>query len=331
MKKRVLSGIQATGTMHLGNYLGAIKNWLNMQEDYECFFFIADLHAITIDRDPAELKKSIIYATAAYLACGLDPKKVTIFAQSSVKEHAELAWILGCSTPLGWLNRMTQFKDKSGANGENANLGLYSYPVLMSADILLYNADIVPVGEDQKQHLELARDIAGVVNRKFNSNLIKVPEPMIQATVKRIMSLKDGTKKMSKSDPSDQSRINLTDNADTIMQKLKRAQTDSELAIYFDADKRPAISNLLNIYSAMTGKEITEIVSNYEGKGFAIFKQDLAELLISHFAPITAKLNDYLKNQDYILGVLEQGANQAREVAEGHLKIIKEAYGFLNI
>ncbi|MDF2965066.1 MAG: trpS [Rickettsiaceae bacterium] len=331
MNKRVLSGIQATGTMHLGNYLGAIKNWLTMQDSYECLFFIADLHAITIDQDPIELRKSIIYTAAAYLACGIDPKKVSIFAQSSIKEHAELAWILGCSTPLGWLNRMTQFKDKAGKNGENANLGLYSYPVLMSADILLYNADIVPVGEDQKQHLELARDIAGAVNRRFNSNLLKVPEPLIQTTAKRIMSLKDGTKKMSKSDPSDQSRINLIDSADIILQKFKRAQTDSEAAIYFDQDTRPAVSNLLNIYSALSGQAVEDIVNAYEGKGFSIFKQELAEVVIAHFNPITTKLNDYLKNQDYVLSVLKQGADQAREIAQKHLKIIKEAFGFLNV
>jgi tryptophanyl-tRNA synthetase len=331
LRKRVLSGIQATGNMHLGNYLGAIKNWIGMQEEFECFFFIADLHAITIDRSPEELRTSIIYAAAAYLACGIDPKKVSIFAQSSIKEHTELAWILSCITPLGWLNRMTQFKDKSGKNAEAANLGLYSYPVLMSADILLYNADIVPVGEDQKQHLELARDIAGAVNRKLNTAILTVPEPMIQAKIKRIMSLKDGTKKMSKSDPSEQSRINLIDDADSIINKLKKAQTDSELTIFYDEENRPAISNLLNIFSAFSGRSIEDICNEYSNTGSAKFKSALAEIIIESLAPITAKLNDYLKNQDYVFDVLKQGSEQARRVANTQLSHIKEAYGFLNI
>ncbi len=331
MKKRVISGVQATGSMHLGNYLGAIKNWLSMQDNYECFFFIADLHAITIDRNPEELKKSVIYTAASYLACGIDPEKSTIFAQSSIQEHAELAWILGCSTPLGWLNRMTQFKDKAVKNGDGENLGLYSYPVLMSADILLYNADIVPVGEDQKQHLELARDIAGAINRKFNKQLLTIPESLIKNKAKRIMSLKDCTKKMSKSDASDQSRINLIDDADAIYQKIKKAQTDSEPTISYDEEKRPAISNLLNIYSALTDKNIEQIVESYKGKGFAEFKADLAEIIVSTIAPINAKLNDYLKNPDYVTSVLSKGAERASKVAKLHMYDIKEAFGFINL
>jgi tryptophanyl-tRNA synthetase len=269
MKKTILSGVQASGSLHLGNYLGAIKNWVKMQEEYNCFFFLADLHAITVDRTSEELRTSIMQTLAIYLAAGLSPDKVTIFAQSMVKEHSELAWILNCVTPLGWLKRMTQFKDKAGKDQDKACLGLFSYPVLMAADILLYQTDIVPVGEDQKQHLELTRDIAGAINRKFNKEVLKVPEPLIGGSATRIMSLRDGRKKMSKSDISDLSRINLKDDADLIYQKIKKAKTDHLTEISYDKENRPEISNLIDIYANLSETNIETITKNYQNKGFA--------------------------------------------------------------
>lgn len=329
MKKRVLSGVQATGNLHLGNYLGAIKRWVSMQEQYECFFFLADLHAITIERAPEELRSSIFQGIAAYLACGLDPEKSVIFAQSSIKEHAELAWILNCFTPIGWLKRMTQFKDKAGKSQEQASTGLFTYPVLMAADILLYNADFVPVGEDQKQHIELARDIAGVMNRKFGRDVLIMPEPMIQKEAARIMSLRDGMKKMSKSDESDKSRINLSDNADQIADKFRKAKTDSHAHISYDAENRPDVSNLITIYSALSGSSVADIVASYEGKGFADFKSDLADVAVSFLAPISTKYHDYLKNEDYLRAVLKQGAMKAQPVASQTLEEVKELLGYV--
>ncbi|CAN0600856.1 unnamed protein product, partial [Ectocarpus sp. 12 AP-2014] len=260
-----LSGIQTTGNLHLGNYLGSIQNWLEMQNDYSCYFFLANLHAITTPQDPEELRRASLSSAALYLASGIDPKKSIIFMQSDVKEHTELAWMLNCITPIGWLKRMTQFKDKAGEKQDNANTGLFTYPILMAADILLYNTDIVPVGADQKQHLELARDIAGAVNRRFNQEILKIPEPLIQGPATRVMSLRDGTKKMSKSDESDASRINLTDSADTIMKKIKKAKTDNIAEISYDQPERPEVSNLINIYSSITKRKKEEIVKQYEG------------------------------------------------------------------
>jgi tryptophanyl-tRNA synthetase len=329
MKKTILSGVQATGSLHLGNYLGAIVNWVKMQEEYNCFFFLADLHAITVDRTPEELRNSIMQTLAIYIAAGLSPNKVTIFAQSMVKEHSELAWILNCVTPLGWLKRMTQFKDKAGKYQEKACLGLFSYPVLMAADILLYQADIVPVGEDQKQHLELTRDIVGVINRKFNREVLKVPEPLIGGAATRIMSLKDGYKKMSKSDLADFSRINLKDDADLISQKIKKAKTDHLTEISYDKENRPEISNLIDIYASLSEINTEVIIQNYQNKGFAKFKEDLAEIIITKLQPIHNGYLDLMNNQDYLLSVLHNGADKASIRAAKTIKDVKESFGFV--
>ncbi|XVN42682.1 MAG: tryptophan--tRNA ligase [Candidatus Rickettsia vulgarisii] len=329
MKKTALSGVQVTGSLHLGNYLGAIVNWLKMQEECDCFFFLADMHSITIDRSPSELNNSILQTAAIYLATGLKPEKTTIFAQSMIAEHAELAWILNCVTPIGWLKRMAQFKDKAGKDQENAGLGLFSYPVLMAADILLYNADVVPVGDDQKQHIELTRDIAGVVNRKFNQEVLKVPEPLIIGSRARIMSLKDGQKKMSKSDPSDLSRINLSDDKDQIYQKIKKAKTDHLAEISYDHATRPEVSNLIDIYSNLSGKNIEQVVTQYSGSGFAKFKEDLAEVIITTLEPINIKYNELMTNQDYLVTILRNGANRAKVPASKTLDKVKKLFGFV--
>ncbi|WP_425362940.1 tryptophan--tRNA ligase [Candidatus Tisiphia endosymbiont of Hybos culiciformis] len=328
MKKTALSGCQVTGALHLGNYLGAIVNWSKLQDEYNCLFFLADLHAITIDRSPIELNSSILQTVAIYIATGLVPEKTTIFVQSMVKEHTELAWILNCVTPLGWLKRMTQFKDKAGKDQENAGLGLLSYPVLMAADILLYNADIVPVGDDQKQHLELTRDIAAIINRKFNQDILKLPEPLIQGS-SRIMSLKDGRKKMSKSDPSDLSRINLNDSRDQIYQKIKKAKTDHLAEISYDPQNRPEISNLINIYRSLSGTNIDKIVDQYQNAGFAKFKDDLADIIITTLTPINTKYAELMKNPDYLITTLHNGADKARIIATKTLTEIKKLMGFV--
>lgn len=330
MKKTALSGTQTTGNCHLGNYLGSIVNWVNMQNDYNCLFFLADLHAITVDRTEQELNSSIYSTAAIYLSCGLDLEQTTIFTQSSVRELTELAWIFNCVTPIGWLKRMTQFKDKAGKNQETAGLGLFSYPVLMAADILIYKADVVPVGEDQKQHLELTRDIAGVINRKCGREVFKLPIPLIQGSATRIMSLKDGRKKMSKSDESDLARINLTDSADQIVQKIKKAKTDSIVEISYDHDQRPEISNLIDIYSALSSNSIEEIITKYQAVAFAKFKHDLAELIVEKLMPINSKYNELMKNQDYLLAVLEKGGEKAATIAAKTLKEVKELFGFIN-
>lgn len=329
MKKTVLSGVQATGSLHLGNYLGSIQNWVKMQEEYNCFFFLADLHSITVDIAPSELKRSVIETLAIYLAAGLDPNKVTIFAQSMVKEHAELAWLLNCVTPLGWLKRMTQFKDKAGKDQEKACLGLFSYPVLMAADILIYKADIVPVGEDQKQHLELTRDIAGVINRKFNKEILKVPDVLIGGSGTRIMSLRDGSKKMSKSDSSDFSRINLRDNNNLIHQKIKKAKTDHLSFVSYDKAARPEISNLLDIYTTLSEEKLENIIQNYENQGFAKFKEDLAEIIITNLQPMRNKYLELMNDQDYLLKILHQGAEKARIRASETVNELKEQFGFV--
>lgn len=327
-KKRVVSGVQATGDLHLGNYLGAIKGWTQMQNDYDCYFFLADLHAITIPRDPKELTRSTIEVAAAFFACGLDPDKSTIYLQSHIPAHAELAWILNCMTPMGWLGRMTQFKDKAGKDKESASTGLFTYPVLQAADVLLYHPHLVPVGEDQKQHVELIRDIAGAVNRKFASEIFTLPEPLIKAENARIKSLRDGTKKMSKSDPSDQSRINLSDDRDTIYQKFKRAKTDSIAEITYDAILRPEVANLINIYSEFSGKTKEQIVDEYDVSGFAKFKEDLAELACEAIGPITARYNELLRDPDELLRILKKGSSRAHEVASVTLSRVKKEFGF---
>jgi tryptophanyl-tRNA synthetase len=327
---RVVSGIQPSGVMQLGNYLGAINNWLGLQHEHDCFLFLADLHTITVYQDPKILNENIINTAATYLASGIDFKKVTLFAQSDVPQHAELSWILGCMTPLGWLKRMTQFKEKSGLDKERASLGLFSYPVLQAADILLYHADLVPVGDDQRQHLELARDIAASFNRHVNEEFFKLPNALIAKESARIMSLKDGSKKMSKSDPSDSSKINMTDNADSIMQKIKRAKTDSISQIYYDKTNRPEVSNLINIYSCISGKSIESVVSFYQESSLSVFKQDLASLLIEKIIPIGNKIKDMSKNDKmFIISVLKEGAEKARSVADENINKIKKLCGFI--
>lgn len=329
MKKVALSGIQTSGTLHLGNYLGSINNWLQMQNDYNCYFFLADLHSITVNRSPDELRSSIMHVAAMYLAAGIDPKKSTIFAQSSVSAHSELAWILNCVTPIGWLKRMTQFKDKAGKQQDNANTGLFTYPVLMAADILLYDADVVPVGDDQKQHLELARDIAGVINRKFDQAVLKIPDPLIIGNATRVMSFRDGSKKMSKSDASDASRINLTDNADLIMDKVKRAKTDSLSEITYDKENRPEITNMLDIFAAVTGLTINDLVKQYHDAGFAVFKKSLAEAIIAKLEPMQKEYSKLMANEDHLISILSEGATKAKERAQITLGQVKELFGFL--
>lgn len=329
MAKIALSGIQTSGNLHLGNYLGSINNWLKMQDQYNCYFFLADLHSITVDLDPEELRNSMMSSAAIYLASGLDPKKSTIFLQSAVKEHCELAWMLNCITPIGWLRRMTQFKDKAGTKQDNANTGLFTYPILMAADILLYNADIVPVGDDQKQHLELTRDIAGVLNRKFGKKILKIPEPLIQGAATRIMSLRDGTKKMSKSDDSDAARINLIDSPDLIVKKLKKSKTDSIAEITYDPTNRPEIANLINIFCALSGIKQEIIVENYQGKGFSLLKNDLAELIISKNQPINEEYQKIIQDKTYIKDILNSGASKAKIVARKTCDMVAEQFGLI--
>lgn len=327
-KKRILSGIQTSGDVHLGNYLGAIKRWVDCQDDYDSFIFLADLHAITVDQDPKDLKRSIIEAGASLIASGIDISKTTFFVQSHVRAHTECAWLFNCVTPIGWLNRMTQFKDKAGKNKEKSSTGLYTYPILQAADILLYKPDLVPVGEDQKQHVELTRDIAGAINRKFGKEILKMPDPMIPEDVPRIKSLRDGTKKMSKSDPSDASRINLKDDRDTIISKLKKAKTDSIDHISFDEIERPEVSNLLRIYSSFSGKQIEDIALEYEGEGFAKFKGDLAEIVADKMDPITKKYNELRKDPEEMIRILKIGSEKASSIAEDSLRKLKEEFGF---
>jgi tryptophanyl-tRNA synthetase len=329
MKKRILSGMQATGMLHLGNYLGAMLPWTKMQHEYECFFFLADLHAITITIDPEILKESIMSTTALYIASGLCPNKTVIFQQSSVTEHSELAWIFNCVTPLGMLKRMTQFKDKAGQHQDNACLGLFSYPVLMAADILLYNPDYVPVGDDQRQHLELTRDIAGIINRKFEKNIFKLPEALIEKNVARIMSLRDGLKKMSKSDSNDGSRINLIDDADTIIHKLRKAKTDMFEYISYDQITRPEITNLLNIYSSLNDRSIEDLVNEYENKGFSKFKNDLAEIIIDNLSPIRKKYLELINDKKYLIDILTKGSLKAQLNAKIKLNEIKQSFGLI--
>jgi tryptophanyl-tRNA synthetase len=387
----VFSGIQPTGNLHLGNYLGAIKNWQKMQNDYNCIFCIVDMHAITVPQNPVELKNSIYELAAIYLACGIDPKKNIIFPQSAVSGHAELAWILGCSTPMGWLERMTQFKDKtqsikesiiesteeikealkiikiivednynrrdggyyfpSGAleksknnianiniladllydaqrKSNSARLGLFSYPVLMAADILLYKATNVPVGDDQKQHLELAREIANSFNFKYNQEFFPQPEPLITGTATRVMSLNDGTRKMSKSEESDYSRINLSDDADVIRKKFQKAKSDSFPEITYDKEARPDIANLLTIYAALGDITIEAAAQHFLGKRSSDLKKELADLAVEKLAPITAEFNKLKQDRSYLKSILDDGANRANKIAEKNIREIKDLIGF---
>ena len=333
MSKKIFSGVQPTGNLHLGNYLGAIKKFVDLQKDIKnnCIYCVVDLHAITVKQDPKVLKKNIRETTAVFLASGLDPKKSIIFNQSMVSSHAEGAWLLGCVARMGWLNRMTQFKEKAGKDKEKASVGLYIYPILMASDILLYDATHVPVGEDQKQHLELTRDIAQKFNSDFNCpNFLITPEPLIQENFSRIMSLKDGTKKMSKSDPSDQSRINLTDDKDQIVNKIKKAKTDSAQLPQNDNDiiKRPELVNLYGIFSSIQNQNLNKTINDFRGKNFSEFKNKLAEVLVEKIYPISNEIKKLLKDEKYIDNILKTGSIEAEKIARKKVNDIKQKVGF---
>ena len=333
MSKKIFSGVQPTGNLHLGNYLGAIKNFIELQNEKEnqCIFCVVDLHAITVKQDPKELKKNIRETTATFIGCGIDPAQSIIFNQSMVSAHSEAAWILGCVSRIGWLNRMTQFKEKAGKDKEKASIGLYSYPVLMAADILLYDATHVPVGDDQKQHLELCRDIAQKFNNDFEAkDFLKVPEPLIQKQFSRIMSLKDGVKKMSKSDPSDLSRINLTDDKDQIINKIKKAKTDA-LPLPEEIKKlteRPEAENLLGIYSSLKNQNLESSISEFSGKNFSEFKEKLSEVLTQTIEPISKEIKKLLNEEKYLDKILLEGSVKADRIASKKIKEIKELVGF---
>lgn len=331
--KRVFSGIQPTGSLHLGNYLGALKKFVDLQESgWDCVYCVVDLHAITQDHDPAELADQTRQIAAAMLACGLSPEKSIIFAQSSVTAHVELAWIFNCVARMGWLEKMTQYKDKGGDNSERVSVGLFDYPVLQAADILIYKATHVPVGEDQQQHLELSRNIAARFNQQFGAEgFFPEPEGLIKGPGARIMSLKDGTKKMSKSDPAETSRINLIDDADAIARKIKKAKTDTLGDMPLDMDGlegRPEVQNLIGIYAALSGQSDADVLAAFAGQGFGKFKPALAELAVEKLAPITAEMRNYLSDPGELDRVLSQGAVAARAVADPNLKEVKDVVGF---
>ena len=333
MSKKIFSGVQPTGNLHLGNYLGAIKNFVNLQKQKEnqCIFCVVDLHAITVKQEPKELKKNIRETAATFIACGIDPANSIIFNQSMVPAHSEAAWILSCISKIGWLNRMTQFKEKAGKDKEKASIGLYSYPVLMAADILLYDATHVPVGDDQKQHLELCRDIAQKFNNDFIAeDFLKVPEPLIQKQFSRIMSLKDGMKKMSKSDPSDLSRINLTDEKDEIFNKIKKAKTDTKPmpTEIKDLIERPEAENLLGIYSSLRNQKLENSINDFNGKQFSEFKEKLSEALIDKLEPISKEIKKLLNDEKYLDSILLEGSEKADKIASKKIKEIKELVGF---
>jgi tryptophanyl-tRNA synthetase len=335
---RVVSGIQPTGSLHLGNYLGAIRNWVRMQDAMEpgsqCLFFLADLHAISMAHNPAELKAATLEMTAALVACGIDPSRSILFNQAQVPQHSELQWLLNGTARMGWLNRMTQWKDKAGKDREGQSVALFTYPVLQAADVLLYQATHVPVGEDQKQHLELARDIAQKFNNDFASEadpVFTLPDPIIPPEAARIMSLRDGSAKMSKSDPSDMSRINLTDDADAIMQKVKKARTDPE-PLPFEAkglESRPEAQNLVGIYAAMAGMSVTEVLAEFGGEGFGKFKPALGELLVNKLAPINARFVELRQDRTALDAILREGAARARALAVPTLDRAYQALGLV--
>ncbi|RMH67905.1 MAG: tryptophan--tRNA ligase [Cyanobacteria bacterium J003] len=330
-KKRVLSGVQPTGSLHLGNYLGAIRNWVAGQAEYENYFCVVDLHAITVPHDPAALAANTYTVAALYLACGIDPAHATIFVQSHVSAHAELTWLLNCITPLNWLEDMIQFKEKAVKQGENVAAGLLDYPVLMAADILLYDADLVPVGEDQKQHLELTRDIAARVNYLFARNqppILKLPEPLIPQAGARVMSLTDGTKKMSKSDPSELSRINLLDSPEEIRKKIKRCKTDPIRGLAFDDPDRPEANNLLSLYQVLTGKTKEAVAAECADMGWGQFKPLLTDAVIATLEPIQQRYNEIMADPSYLKDLLKKGQEQAASVANATLERVKLAFGF---
>jgi tryptophanyl-tRNA synthetase len=333
MSKKIFSGVQPTGNLHLGNYLGAIKNFVDLNNEVknECIFCVVDLHAITVKQNPKELRNNILETVATFIASGIDPIKSIIFNQSKVPAHAEGAWILSCIARMGWLNRMTQFKEKAGKDREKASVGLYSYPVLMAADILLYDATHVPVGDDQKQHLELCRDIAQKFNNDFEKeNFLQVPEPLIQKHFSRIMSLKDGSKKMSKSEISDFSRINLTDDKDQIINKIKKAKTDPlpMPKTVLELDERLEAKNLIGIYASLTNSNIEKSVESFIGKNFSEFKEKLSEVLVDTIEPISLEIKKLLNDQTYLNNILQVGAEKANSIASKKIQNIKEIVGF---
>ena len=333
MSKKIFSGVQPTGNLHLGNYLGAIKNFvkLNNDDQNECVFCVVDLHAITVTQNPKKLKDNICETLATFIACGIDPEKSIIFNQSRVSAHSEAAWILSCVARMGWLNRMTQFKEKAGKDKEKASIGLYSYPVLMAADILLYDTTHVPVGDDQKQHLELCRDIAQKFNNDFNvDDFFKIPEPLIQKEFSRIMSLRDGTKKMSKSELSDLSRINLTDDKDQIINKIKKAKTDTlplPSSIH-ELEKRPEAKNLIGIYSSLLELSLDDAIKEFSGKNFSEFKQTLSNILVEKIIPISSEIKKLLKDQTYLDKILLNGSEKVKDIADKKVKKIHKIVGF---
>jgi tryptophanyl-tRNA synthetase len=339
-KERVFSGVQPTGNLHLGNYLGALVKFVALQERYDCIYCVVDLHAITVWQEPTELPRAIREVTAAFIACGIDPKQHIVFNQSQVAEHAELAWIFNCVARMGWLNRMTQFKEKAGKDRENASVGLYAYPTLMAADILVYRATHVPVGEDQKQHLELSRDIAQKFNNDFGASIaahghgnafFPLPEPLIQGPATRVMSLRDGTKKMSKSDPSDYSRINLTDDADAIAQKIRKAKTDPEPLPHEEKElaHRPEADNLVGIHAALADTSKAQVLAEFGGAQFSAFKAALIDLLVGKLAPVNAEMRRLIADPAYIDQVLADGAARAQSIAATNMRAVKDIVGFV--
>jgi len=333
MKKKIFSGVQPTGNLHLGNYLGAIKNFVDLNNDTqnECIFCVVDLHAITVSQNPKDLKSNIFETVATFIASGIDPKKSIIFNQSQVSAHSEAAWILSCVARMGWLNRMTQFKEKAGKDKEKASIGLYSYPVLMAADILLYDSTHVPVGDDQKQHLELCRDIAQKFNNDYKiENFFIVPEPLIKKDFSRIMSLKDGLKKMSKSEASDLSRINLTDNKDQIINKIKKAKTDTLPlpSTIEELEKRPEAKNLIGIYSSLMNYSLQKSIDEFAGKNFSEFKEKLSDIVVNEINPISLKIKKLLADKVFLEKILKDGYEKANEIALKKIKKLHEIVGF---
>jgi tryptophanyl-tRNA synthetase len=330
-KNRIFSGIQPTGNLHLGNYLGAIRNWVALQEDFESIYCVVDLHAITVPQDPAQLRQSTREVAASLLAAGISPERSILFNQSRVPQHAQLAWVFNCVARLGWLNRMTQFKEKAGKNRENATVGLYAYPTLMAADILVYQATHVPVGEDQKQHLELTRDIAQAFNSAYGQDFFPLPEPQIFGSATRVMSLRNGQSKMSKSDESDYSRINMTDDADAIMQKIRKAKTDPEPLPSEPAglEGRPEAENLVGIYAALADCSVSDVLREFAGRGFGEFKPALAELAVTHLSPMGEKMRQLLETPEEIDHMLDEGAARAEAIAAPIMDAVNDIVGFL--
>ena len=330
--KRIFSGVQPSGDLHIGNYLGAIKNFVSLQKEYECFFCVVDLHAITVWQDPQQLADKTREVTAAFIASGIDSDKNVLFSQSQVPQHAQLAWIFSCVARMGWLNRMTQFKDKAGKDKENVSVGLFSYPTLMAADILIYLATHVPVGEDQKQHLELTRDIAQKFNNDFKTDLFPIPKPLILGEGTRVMSLRDGTKKMSKSDTSNYSRIMLNDTADAIVQKIKKAKTDSQPlpSSIKEANKRPEAFNLLSIFASLNNKTTEDIVEQYAGKEFSLFKKDLTDIIVDKIGPIEKEMQKLIEDKSYLDEIMRKGKEKAIYIADSVLSRVYDVVGFSN-